>query len=184
MDLSVVLQRMPRLDTLQLEMRCPGRQNTLQLPGSFWPTACGLQSLTVTVSHYYGPEQGPVEGRLHLTVPPALRLRELVLHAKQLVLELEDLQHSAASLDNMQLVYQEISGFKESALEGALAQRGLHLEQCQLSGNLFPECQREEPVQYTCMHIPDPNFAEPMALTKVPCVCGACYACALSALQL
>lgn len=114
-------------------------------------------------------------GGLHLTVPA-------LLQAKVLILEFGDLQHSTARLENMRLIYLESSGFCEDALEAAFAQRGLRLNLCQLSKEL--SWLFNDPVQYTCMHISGYNGAKVRAVDDVPCICGACYECVLSRIQL
>ena len=197
--LSVMLQCMTRLDTLQLRVSCPGKGGpnaadgdanaellhnaVLQLPGPFWRCASALTILTVMVWQGYGNSRSHLIGHLHLTVPASLRLRELVLHAKLLSLEFEDLQHSAASLDIMRLVYLERSGFCQVDLENVFAKRGLRLEVCQLDAKSYHWTSHKH-VQYTCMYIVGCHGAKPRDVKEVPCVCGACYDCVLSKFQL
>ena len=190
--LPYVLRCMPKLNTLQLLMSCTANDDSieeahaqpltnavLRLPGSFWRCVPALTSCTVALRPR---KNGRLCGSLHLTVPASLQLKELVLHARLLTLEFEDLQHSAASLD-MRLIYLERSGVGPSALEEVFTQRGLRLDLCQLNAHSYDLCD-DEPVQYTCMYTVGCNGAKPRDVTELPCVCGACYECVLSKYQL
>ena len=198
--LSAMLQRMPRLDKLQLLISCTVDDNdylsadkeahaqpltdaVLRLPGSFWQCACALSSLTLALQHGHGFSGGHLDGNLHVTMPASQQLKELVVHARLLTLEFEDLQRSAASLDTMRLIYLERFGLGQSALEEAFAQSGLRLMLCHLDAKSY-NLWSDEAVQYTCMYNVGCNGAKPQDVKKVPCVCGACYRCVLIKFQL
>ena len=193
-EFLAVLKRMPKLDTLQLLVSCraddhgddgsddeapaqPPTTAVLQLPGSFYWCAPALTSLTVALRRT--PKNGRLDGHLQLTVPASMMLRELVVHARLMTLEFEDVQQSTADLNIMRLIYLERSGIAQSALKEVFVQRGLRLELCHLNAHSYDPCD-DEPVQYTCMYTVGCNGAKPRDVTEVPCVCGACYECVLS----
>ena len=135
---------MPEVDTLRVKaLWWPRTTRVIELPTPSWRTSA-LTNLTVLMHGQIRASTvaEPLSGKLTLTVPASLALKELVLHAKTLRRTFEASQRSAGVLDCMRLVCESLESFSAGAMDEGLKPRGLCLPHCLLPASAL--CKKPE----------------------------------------